>query len=558
LHSWIYAAGKRLSFKTGQQIIGQISAMAFRALTVALAMWGGHDHVAQTQKGIVTTSGLGIREGQRRATWPSSGRSHYEQADRYNSDADPRFHGTDMTASRDDLATSAFHLGQNALSIWDAALQAVKPEDLVHRFLATPPGRALDRELSEAKRILIVGAGKAGAAMSQGIESCLSHYRRKMTGLVNVPVGAVRRLATIRLHAARPAASNQPTYEGMKGAQEILNLVESASKDDIVVCLLSGGASALLPLPVASLSLEDKQRVTLLLHECGATIQEMNAVRKHLSRIKGGQLVRNFRGRSLCSLIISDVIGDPLDVIASGPTAPDPTTFSDALSILGKHDLLPEKGLSIDRKVSGSVRDYLERGAQGQEPETPKDLPPNLANHVIGNNELALAAAESQARALGYAVVNLGSSLDGETRLLGEQLAALAENVRQNHQPVPPPACILCGGETIVTLTPDHGLGGRNQEFVLSSLDHLGRSGANDVAILSGGTDGEDGPTDAAGACADSSTLARARSRRLQAADFLARHDAYHFFEATGDLIKTGLTETNVNDVRLILIGRRT
>jgi hydroxypyruvate reductase/glycerate 2-kinase len=432
----------------------------------------------------------------------------------------------------------------------------VKPYDLIRRFFDTPAGRTLDIELGKANRILIVGAGKAGAAMSQGIDSCLSHYRRQMTGLVNVPDGIVRALETIRLHAARPAASNQPTHEGLKGAERILDLVQSATQDDIVICLLSGGASALLPLPVASVSLEDKQRVTLLLHECGASIQEMNALRKHLSRIKGGQLVRNFKGRSLHSLTISDVIDDPLDVIASGPTAPDPTTFADALSILGKYELLPRKGLSTERKVSESVKAYLEQGSQGLQPETPKNLPLNINNHVIGNNELALAAAESQARSLGYLVVNLGSSLDGESRRLGEQLAAMAESVQRNHRPVPPPACILCGGETIVTLTHDHGLGGRNQEFVLSALEHLSRNGTNGVVILSGGTDGEDGPTDAAGACADSSTLARAESRQLQAGAFLARHDAYHFFEATGDLMKTGLTETNVNDVRIILIGQ--
>src|SRR5262249_6472406 len=203
------------------------------------------------------------------------------------------------------------------------ALQAVNAGELVRRFFSTNAGASLAGEIAGAKRVIVVGAGKAGAAMSAELEGCLAPHLDKMIGFVNVPAGIVRPLQRIRLHSARPAGNNQPTVNGVAGAEQILNLVYSATTDDIVLCLLSGGASALLPAPVAAVGLEDKQRVTLLLHECGATIQEMNIVRKHLSRIKGGQLVRDFRGRSLHSLIISDVIGDPLDVIGSGPTALD-------------------------------------------------------------------------------------------------------------------------------------------------------------------------------------------------------------------------------------------
>jgi glycerate 2-kinase len=453
------------------------------------------------------------------------------------------------------VPASPLSLREHALLIWQAALDAVKPEDLVHRFFTTAAGIALTGELTQASRIVVVGAGKAGAAMSRGLEACLPQFLDRISGVVNVPANAVEPFRKIVLHAARPAACNQPTVGGVVGAERILDLVGAVTSEDVVICLFSGGGSALLPAPVPSVGLADKQRVTLLLHECGATIQEMNTVRKHLSRIKGGQLARAFRGRSLHSLIISDVVGDALDVIASGPTATDPTTFTDALSILRKYGLCAN-GTNLSLGVApASVLHYLERGAQGKEPETLKNLPHNVHNHVIGNNVLALAAAESRARALGYDVVNMGTALEGETRALAKTLVEMADSIRNKNEPVSPPASVLCGGETTVALTRDHGLGGRNQEFVLAALQELQRAGAYDMVVLSGGTDGEDGPTDAAGACADLSSLARAKAQGLKVEDSLDRHDAYHFFEATGDLLKTGLTQTNVMDVRVILVA---
>jgi hydroxypyruvate reductase/glycerate 2-kinase len=367
-----------------------------------------------------------------------------------------------------------------------------------------------------------------------------------MEGVVNVPAECVRPLGAIHLHAARPAGTNQPTEEGAAGAEQILELVAGAGPQDVVICLLSGGGSALLPAPAPGISLADKQAVTQLLHECGATINEMNAVRKHLSRIKGGRLAQAFPGRFLFSLIISDVIGDPLDVIASGPTAPDPSTFADALQVLEKYDL--------SARVPTMIGRYLKEGAAGRVSETPKSLPKIIRNFVIGNNARSLGAAAVKAEELGYRVLNLGSFIEGETSQVATTLAGIIRSIRADGQPMTPPLCLLSGGETTVTMAENHGLGGRNQEFVLAAAIQLGREGLKNAVILSGGTDGEDGPTDAAGALAEEGTLDKAEQLGVSADDYLARHDAYHFFGATGTLIKTGLTHTNVMDVRVILI----
>lgn len=433
----------------------------------------------------------------------------------------------------------------HARVIWQAAVDAVQPADLVGRAL-TDPALGIQQALAGAKRLVILGSGKAGSAMSTGVEETLAGFPGQVEGIVNVPAEAVRPLPHIRLHAARPAGTNQPTTAGVEGTRQILQLAASAGDDDVGLCLISGGGSALLPAPVEGISLNDKQQVTQLLHACGATINEMNAVRKHLSRIKGGGLVRAFRGRALFSLIISDVIGDPLDVIASGPTAADPSTYADALAVLAKYQL--------GDQVPAAVWDYLRRGAAGQVPETLKQLPAHVHNHVIGNNARALAAAQAKARDLGYGVLNLGAFIEGETRQVATALAGLVRSIGTDGQPMSAPVCILSGGETTVTLMPNHGLGGRNQEFVLAAAAKLGPAGLPKVVVLSGGTDGEDGPTDAAGAVADAGTLIRAAQQGLDPYAFLARNDAYTFFRATGDLLVTGLTQTNVMDVRVILV----
>lgn len=430
-----------------------------------------------------------------------------------------------------------------AISIWQAAVSAVQPEPLVQAALADPD---LGEVVRSARRVLVLGAGKAGAAMSAAVEAALADQLAKLSGWVNVPANAVRPLQKIHLHAARPAAVNHPTPEGVIGAREILRLAQEAAADDVALCLLSGGGSALLPAPASGLTLADKQTVTKLLHACGATINEMNTVRKHLSAIKGGRLAQAFRGKALYSLIISDVIGDPLDVIASGPTAADPTTFADALGVLERYGLREQ--------APSAAREYLAQGAAGQHAETLKTLPASIHNLIVGNNAKALAAADSKARSLGYHVLNLGSSIEGETREAALVLAGVARAIRNQGVPVPAPACLLSGGETTVTLGGNPGKGGRNQEFVLAALTHLGAEGMRGVTILSGGTDGEDGPTDAAGAVADAETLAQAQRLGLNPRAYLDRHDAYALFEKTGGLLMTGLTNTNVMDVRVIMI----
>jgi glycerate 2-kinase len=437
-------------------------------------------------------------------------------------------------------------LREHARAIWQAAVAAVDPFTLVREALAHPDG-ALRMLLAGPGRVLVVGAGKAGAAMAAGVEAALADRLDRVRGVVNVPANSVRPLKAIRLHAARPAGSNQPTAKGVEGAQAMLDLAAEAGPGDIGLCLLSGGGSALLPAPVEGTTLEEKQQVTRLLHACGATIDEMNCVRKHLSSIKGGRLAGAFGRCPLFSLILSDVVGDPLDVIASGPTSPDPTTFADALGVLERYHLIEQ--------VPPAILTHLERGRDGQVAETPKELPENVHNRVLGNNARALAAARQKAESLGYPVLNLGSFLEGETRQAAIVLAGIVRSVRADGQPAPPPLCILSGGETTVTLGDDHGRGGRNQEFVLAALAKLGDKGLDRVVLLSGGTDGEDGPTDAAGAVGDADTLRRAARAGLAPTRFLERHDAYTFFEATGDLLKTGLTQTNVMDVRVLLVA---
>jgi hydroxypyruvate reductase/glycerate 2-kinase len=438
-------------------------------------------------------------------------------------------------------------LREDARTIWDAAVAAVRPEDLV-RNAVVATGTRLAEALAAARRIIVVGAGKAGAAMAAGVEFGLAERLDRVSGLVNVPEGVGRPLRAIRQHVARPAASNQPTDAGVVGSDDILKLVADAGPEDVVLCLLSGGGSALLPAPAEGITLADKRAVTEQLHACGATIGEMNAVRKHLSRIKGGGLAQASRAGRLFSLIVSDVVGDPLDVISSGPTAADPTTFAEALDVLRRYDLLD--------RVPQAVRQRLLRGASGELPETLKTLPRSVHNVVLGNNAGALRAAAARAESLGYRVLNLGSFVEGETRHVATTIVGLARSIATDGVPLGPPCCLLVGGETTVTLPPTHGVGGRNTEFVLAALIELAKSRIGTVVVLSGGTDGEDGPTDAAGALADLTTLRAAAAAGLNAAAALERHDSNTFFAATGDLLRTGLTETNVMDVRVVLIGR--
>jgi hydroxypyruvate reductase/glycerate 2-kinase len=437
---------------------------------------------------------------------------------------------------------------EDALAIWQAAVTAADPFERVRTYLAGPDSPAR-QVLESGGRVIVCGGGKAGAVMAAGVEAALAGLLDRVSGVVNVPGGTERPLQRIHLRAARPAGSNHPTREGVAATEEQLALAAQATPADLGLCLLSGGGSALLPAPVEGVTLEDKQEVTKLMHACGATIDEMNCVRKHLSRIKGGRLAEVFasRGCRVVSLIVSDVIGDPLDVIASGPTAPDPTTFADALAVLDRYHLT--------QRTPHAVLEHLRKGASGEFPETPDTLPAEVTNRVLANNAAALAASARVAEQRGYRVLNLGSFIEGETRHVAVALAGVVRSIRTDGVPTAAPVCMLSGGETTVTLGSGHGKGGRNQEFVLAMLCKLGPREIADVVILSGGTDGEDGPTDAAGAVADGDTLRRAKSLGLSAQAYLDRHDAYPFFDATGGLVKTGLTQTNVMDVRVVLVG---
>jgi len=298
-----------------------------------------------------------------------------------------------------------------------------------------------------------------------------------------------------------------------------------------------------LPLPAEPIALAEKQATTQLLLACGATIHEFNCVRKHLSRIKGGQLARLAAPAEVESLLLSDVIGDDLDVIGSGPTAPDGSTFADAFAILEKFALV--------QRVPGSVRERIERGIRGELPETPKAGDPlfrRVRNVLVGNNRLALDAGARRARELGFRTLVLSSEIQGETREIARMHAAIAREIVSTSRPVKAPACIVTGGETTVTLRGD-GLGGRNQEFVLAAALEI--AGLPNVVVLSAGTDGSDGPTDAAGAIADGDTL----RRNPDARHYLDRNDSYHYFQSLRDLVITGPTNTNVMDVRIFLVG---
>lgn len=446
-------------------------------------------------------------------------------------------------------------LRRDARHIWEHGVRAVDAGDLVRRAVAVR-GNALRMAgttvpLSGVGRIAVAGMGKAGAAMAGALEEALGSRvleSKAVEGVVLVPDREVRPLSRVLLHGARTGHDNRPTAAGVAGTRRLLKLAAGLGPRDLLICLVSGGGSALAPAPVPGVTLADKRRVTGLLESAGATINEMNAVRKHLSRLKGGGLVRATRAR-VVSLIVSDVVGDPLDVIASGPTAPDPTTFADALEALRRRGLLS--------RTPRRALDCLWTGARGGAPETLKRPSRRAVHHVIGNNAMALEAAAGRARSLGYRIVNLGPALEGESREAGVFLAGIARGVREQGTPAAAPACILSGGETTVTLGRNPGRGGRNQELVLGGLAHLEAHGLDGVVLLSGGTDGEDGPTDAAGAVADAALLRRARSRGLDTREALAAHDAYPFFEGAGGLLRTRPTHTNVMDLRVVLVRSR-
>lgn len=466
-------------------------------------------------------------------------------------------------------------LANDALQIWRAGVDAVDSARLTRSHchvdgdLLRCGGESIP--LSSIRRIAVVGAGKAGAGMAEGLETALGPRvlrEKELTGWINVPADCVRPLQRIHLHAARPAGVNEPTCEGAAGAAEILRIVGALGPRDLCLCPLSGGGSALMPAPVEGITLADKLAVTRHLSAAGANIEQINIVRKQLSRIKGGGLLRECRAGWLISLIISDVLGNPLDVIASGPTVPDSSTPNEALTVLQQFSAreagVPEAIFAHLQNAAAQMSSHnsafphtdqspvVEAGDVGTAGEHASHPQCRATNHVIGNNATAVMAAAEEARRLGYAVTTSSATRsEGPAEEIGRQLAETAIAVRAEGGR----QCLISGGEPVVKLAPfpQRGIGGRNQQLVLAALERLAGDGARRIALLSGGTDGEDGPTDAAGAWLDAEVLAAAVQKRLAPTDYLARNDAYHFFAPLDALIRTGPTHTNVCDVRVLV-----
>ncbi len=424
-----------------------------------------------------------------------------------------------------------------------AGLGAVSPETCLKRALQFDGERLHIFEesidLSHTKRIIVVGMGKASARMAASLEALLGE--RIDDGLV-VTVdgyGVPTKRVTI-VEASHPV----PDERGLAVAQRIEQLAESAKEGDLMIVLISGGGSALLTLPSPGIALDDIKATNELLLRSGATIQEINTVRKHLSQLKGGQLAQHAFPATVLALVLSDVAGDPLDAIASGPTVGDPTTYEDAARILRNHGLWSE--------IPKSVRNHIELGLSGAIPETPSPggkVFSRVTTEIIGSGSLATQAALNEARNLGYHTLLLTTTLQGEAREVGKVFAAIAREEIKSSQPLPLPALIIAAGETTVTVT-GSGKGGRNQELALSAA--LGIEGLPGVVIASVGTDGRDGPTDAAGGIVDGETISRMRQQKLDPIQAMAKNDSYHALSASGDLIITGPTGTNVADLCLI------
>lgn len=492
---------------------------------------------------------------------------------------------------------------QTVESIWRAAVQAVDSTRLVQQAIRVEAENLVIAgvriPLSKLRRIEVVGAGKAGAGMAVGVEESLtvafrstkegSFAERKATvpspiplsGWVNVPADCVRSLHWITLHAARPAGINEPTDAGVAGSEEILRRVSALGPGDLCLVLISGGGSALLPAPIEGVSLADKAATIRCMSLAGAGIDELNCVRRQLSRIKGGGLARACQAQWMITLVISDVIGDPLEVIASGPTIEFPPEPERALELLERFS--PGLGgvsaavVSALRKQlaelpTGGATSLLTRSVSEGSPvtrsrtgDTPalrhpgasdghiENVPHERFVSVIGNNQTAVDAAAQEARSLGLDVRVVGVGLAGEAKTVGRELA---EECLRLQRTITRPLCIISGGEPVVRVEKRSGpqKGGRNQELALAALCRLIEAQATGITILSGGTDGEDGPTNAAGAIANSTVAQSATTQHLDPLQPLLDHNSYPFFEQTGGLLITGPTHTNVMDVRVALV----
>ncbi len=438
-------------------------------------------------------------------------------------------------------------LREDALSLFHTGIKAASPYNLIPNNMLLEEniltisdinGESRSFDLNNYNRITVIGAGKASKSMAYAVEKILDGKIDE--GLVVTKKNFRSELKRIRvLETSHPL----PGKSGIEASKKIVKICKNAKENDLIINLISGGASSLLPYPTDNITLEDKIKTTVILLNVGATIQELNTVRKHISAIKGGQLVRHIYPATIINLIISDVIGDQLDVIGSGITAPDPTTFEDSWNVVIKYKL--------ENKIPHSVKNYLRDGIKGKVPETPKPGNPifkNVYNLIIGNNELALSAIKIAAEDKGYNAKIISSTLEGEAKDTGKFMAQIA---KEYSLPDEKPVCLIFGGETTVTVK-GNGKGGRNQELCLSTAIEI--DGIKNITFLSGGTDGNDGQTEAAGAICNGRTIERAKELGLDAMKYLNNNDSYNFFNKLDDLIITGPTNTNVMDVQIFLL----
>jgi len=437
-------------------------------------------------------------------------------------------------------------LREDAWAIFNAALAAANAGNAVKRHLRRS---ALDLRigktsyrLSRVARVSVVAVGKAAPQMAEAVEHTLAdHFARGLIVTKHGHAASYSGKCTV-LESGHPV----PNEESLRAGQAVLSLLDELTEKDLLIVAVSGGASSLLCAPVEGISLAAKQQTTDLLLRAGADIFQLNCVRKHLSMLKGGNLAALAHPAPVLSLILSDVVGDPLDVIGSGLTAPDQSTFAQALSVLASRSVLP--------RVPAEVRQHLEKGARGEIGETPKPgdaMFASVTNAIVGNSRQALEAASAEAKRRGYRPLILSSRFQGEARDVASFHADIVWEIILAGHPLRPPACLLSGGETTVTVQ-GKGKGGRNQEFALAAAITL--AGAANIMCLSAGTDGTDGPTDAAGALVDGDTVSQASKLGLDASAYLANNDSYSFFQASGDLVKTGPTGTNVMDVNVMLV----
>jgi hydroxypyruvate reductase len=437
---------------------------------------------------------------------------------------------------------------QTALSIIQSTLQAIDPQEAVKTHLRLSGRRLIcgdaSYNLDDFDRVRLIGFGKGSAPMAQAVHSLLK--TQISDGLVIVKYDHTLP-ADVDINPIQIVEAGHPIPDenGLKHTRALIDFVSNSTERDLILCLISGGGSALLVQPAGEITLSQMRTLTQRLLEAGATITEINTIRKHLSAIKGGWLARQAAPATIISLILSDVGGDQLDMIASGPTVPDPTTFGDALALLEKYGLI-----SV---IDPAIVSHLRAGVQGQQPETPKpgDRAFNKTQTlIISNNRMAATAATTAAQQAGLNAAYFDRFIEGEARIVAVQVAKMAMLLSSSSDLIQRPAALIFGGETTVTMPPEHGLGGRNQELALACVPYL--NGRPNVLIATLATDGNDGPTDAAGAYVDGQTMEKAESHNLDVQAYLDNHDSYHFFEALNDLIITGPTNTNVNDLLFI------